>query len=706
MRHSISVFVVFICAFVSACNDDTNSHTPLNSVTGKVIDASSTSFKVCLDCNENMLCDDIEPTSMTAGSSFIIEAPVVQLNSCPKLAVDMSGLSESSLPYVLISPAKFKNVSQLTTATYYQNKFDKDLAKASKKIQDTFLTDLNIDFDYLNAVESQDELTQAEMNHLQQVSSTLTGLALMNLDVMDSHQQNIEMPFAQMHEYYNHQLLLAGDELMLDLKDYKRTLESVSTETQEPQLSSKPETPFFQRFFPHLQRTRNIAIVNPIERDMADEMSLIKRKQEAIADNIARIYISSNLYNFGVYTYQDTYTDQALDFSYIKETGLFDGKYYNRHDRGTAETIKWNTGAFSTDNERTNLSSRMKVLTNDSRLNNISSTYRYLVPQLNNPNAWNYVNKRTISHILSNSDGHRIRLQNLTAPSLDYIVEAKSYYLGYRKISSFMNIQNNLNLWGQVIDPDVIFPTEIRIKGYEYKGLDITTTAARDFITFDEGICEESEKVHGLCNHVSFLRPRSTFRDFFSLDFREIGQNMSELFDANDSYPNTSLAVLFKNGENNSFNDPQPILIAAHFKQSNFHSQPPYRDVVFYSTIPNRTMQYQDRFRDRDFGYVRGGTYRVGEGKWRKIRYAGRDVLTFSIPNSVKRDSPGISDTLAIFEHQNTLRFGRFVQQGNIISQDQTSVTYAAHGPIIEAIDTGKLSELIQNWRDSTSNDE
>ncbi len=703
MRHSLSLFTVLVCVFISACNDDSKSNILPGIDTGKVIDTSSTSFKVCLDCNENMRCDKTERSTMTFESGFKIEAPVAQLNSCPKLAVDMSGLSDGSLPYALISPPELKNISQLTTSTYYQNKFDKDLTKASKKVQDIFFTDLSIDVDYLTGNDSQDELTQNEMNHLKQVSSTLSGLTLMNLDVMEASRQDLEMSFADMHEYYNYQLLLAGDELISDLRDYKQLLARVQDQNQAPRQSSEPVTPFFQRFFPHLQRTRDIAIVNPADRDMADEMSLIKRKQDAVADNIARIYINSDRYNFGVYSYQDTFTDHAFDFSYLKEVGQFDGKHHNSHDRGTAETMQWSDGEFSKDNERTNLSSRVKVLTDDSALNTVSSTYRYLVPQLNNPDAWNYVDRGTIRNFLSRNNGHRIRLQNLTAPSLDYIVEAKSYYLGYRKIASFMNIQNHLNVWSQVIDPEAIFPTEIRVRGYEYKGLDITTTAAKNFVTFDEGVCEDSEKVHGICNHVSFLKPNETSVGF-RLDFKDVGNNMSDLFHPDDSYPNTSLAVLFQNGVDNSFDDPQPVFIAAHFKQSNYNSQSPYKDVVFYRAVTNRNLKYGDGYRYGNFGYGLNNTHRVGEGKWRIVNYAGRNLLTFSIPNSVRRDSPGISDTLAIFEHQNTLRFGRFVQKGDVISQNQTSVTYAAHGPIIEALDSGKLSELIQNWRDNIFN--
>ncbi|WP_413700259.1 hypothetical protein ACLKMH_24035 [Psychromonas sp. KJ10-10] len=120
-------------------------------------DGYLTGATVCLDLNNNKVCDDGEPVATTTdGGAFTIDATQTQIDSIPLLVevtettIDEDYPEKALTPYTLSAPAGYTFVSPLTSMV--QNEIEKNgstLAIAEKAIQELIGTTLSLDSDYI-----------------------------------------------------------------------------------------------------------------------------------------------------------------------------------------------------------------------------------------------------------------------------------------------------------------------------------------------------------------------------------------------------------------------------------------------------------------------------------------------------------------------------------------------------------------------------
>ncbi len=174
-------------------NDAPTPPTPPTSITldGKVADGYLVGAKVCLDLNENKVCDDGEPSATTgAGGSFsITDATQEQLDTYPLVVEVTAGTVDEDTGeaitqgYTLSAPAGYEFVSPLTTMV--QGEMDKGSSEeeAEAAIKALLGTAIDLTQDYV-AAQNDDSLSdeqKAEYEQLHQVAQVTARVIANNL---------------------------------------------------------------------------------------------------------------------------------------------------------------------------------------------------------------------------------------------------------------------------------------------------------------------------------------------------------------------------------------------------------------------------------------------------------------------------------------------------------------------------------------------
>ncbi len=166
---------------------------------GKVADGYLVGAKVCLDLNENKMCDEGEPsTTSTAGGSFNIEGITQeQIDTYPIVVEVTAGVVDEdtgeaiSSPYTLAAPIGYNFVSPLTTMV--QNEIEQGASQtdAETQLQTLLGTETDLSVDYV-ASQLNDALSQAEQDEferLHQVAQVTAHVIANNLSLIESAAQ-------------------------------------------------------------------------------------------------------------------------------------------------------------------------------------------------------------------------------------------------------------------------------------------------------------------------------------------------------------------------------------------------------------------------------------------------------------------------------------------------------------------------------------
>ncbi len=149
-------------------------------MSGKVADGYLVGAKVCLDLNENKLCDDGEPSAISsAGGDFsITDATQEQIDSFPLLVEVTAGVVDEDTgeaitqPYTMTAPVGYEFVSPLTTMVQNEVEQGSELTEAETNLQALLGTSLELSQDYV-AQQLNNELeedVQSEYERLHQVA--------------------------------------------------------------------------------------------------------------------------------------------------------------------------------------------------------------------------------------------------------------------------------------------------------------------------------------------------------------------------------------------------------------------------------------------------------------------------------------------------------------------------------------------------------
>ncbi|WP_250656956.1 hypothetical protein [Alkalimarinus coralli] len=207
-----SLLASSIALALAACGGGSSSGTATTATTeslsGTVADGYLVNATVCLDINENKVCDEGEPSAVsTAGGEFTIEGATTEQLLKPLIVKVIAGVTsdedgiEITSDYSMAAPAGYKFVSPLTTMVQQEleNNDGFVLADAESSIKAKLGTDLDLSEDYV-AGKASTEFTEEQkdefqkLHHVAQVTATVIQK---NMDAVNEAISGTDITFDQ-----------------------------------------------------------------------------------------------------------------------------------------------------------------------------------------------------------------------------------------------------------------------------------------------------------------------------------------------------------------------------------------------------------------------------------------------------------------------------------------------------------------------------
>lgn len=237
MNLKYTLLSLSVISFLSACGgssggSDTNPDPvqETTSLTGKVADGYLQGAKVCLDLNQDKICNDDEPsTESTAGGNFTLEGVTQeQIDSTPLLVEIIAGETidedEPDVPiakaYKLTAPAGFTFVSPLSTMVQNEVEKGEELASAKQLIQNKLGTNLDLNTDYVAGKndESAAPEQKAEMEKLHKVAQVTARVISDNMSQLEEAANTAEIPVDELISAIVDEVILALDDITTQIE--------------------------------------------------------------------------------------------------------------------------------------------------------------------------------------------------------------------------------------------------------------------------------------------------------------------------------------------------------------------------------------------------------------------------------------------------------------------------------------------------------
>ena len=139
LQNKIFVMIIFTTLLLTGCAATKHHHTSqiYHSLSGNVADGYIQGARVCLDINQNKICDSDEPHTVTVqnGKFYFTHLTDKQINSpliaqVTKSSIDAESKKHIKIPYIMLAPRKSTFISPLTTLVEYKIQLGNSLIPA------------------------------------------------------------------------------------------------------------------------------------------------------------------------------------------------------------------------------------------------------------------------------------------------------------------------------------------------------------------------------------------------------------------------------------------------------------------------------------------------------------------------------------------------------------------------------------------------
>lgn len=429
------------------------------SLSGNVADGYLVGARVCLDLNNNKVCDEGEPSTIsTEGGAFVLDGVTqAQIDSNPLLVEiianetvdeDNPGIAIDKA-YKMTAPAGYKFVSPLTTMVQQEIEANKDnedfaVADAEAAIKTKLGTNADLKADYVAGKQESGAATEeekAEFERLHKVAQVTARVLKDNIDAVDAaiKESNLEITFDQVMDLVVAQVL--------------ESLSTINTQVDAAGEDFNPDT---------LASSDNIKTVTDVDTStVEDQIAARQAAKAASAANLLELVSTVGINWFEADRHGEGLWLGYGTFSYNPETGDTNetGYFYNPQ-----------SGSFALESD-----------------SNDDSDY------LLTANGW--VKVPETEKITANEDG-TISIVNAQVPSYAEKLEASQFDMNGLNIATTMAQADHAFGWSQVVDPTATF-------GEGATGFKLRFTAINDmYEMWDWDGCKDTDKVGGMCNWV------------------------------------------------------------------------------------------------------------------------------------------------------------------------------------------------------------
>ena len=214
------------CGGGGGSDADTNNST---SVSGVVADGYLVGATVCLDINNNKLCDPSEPQAQSgAGGQFTLtlntpgDANYPLIAFVPAYAIDEDDGQQVGTPYVLYAPAgRYEFISPLTTLVHLMSEYDDLLTVAeAEALLKTILGNgsnpdtINIFIDYVEE-EKDGDSDDADYARLHNIARVLVQIMMQTYEAINGLNTSDLNSDADFREFYNNMSKLIINKMAL-----------------------------------------------------------------------------------------------------------------------------------------------------------------------------------------------------------------------------------------------------------------------------------------------------------------------------------------------------------------------------------------------------------------------------------------------------------------------------------------------------------
>ena len=446
-----------LATVLAACGGSDNTETPAPEPTptpppapsptlaGKVADGYLVGAKVCLDINDNKVCDDGEPSATSeAGGDFELEATQEQIDTYPLLVevtadvVDEDTGETVSAPYSLTAPVGYQFVSPLSTMVQSQIDLGNTSDEAEAMVQALLNTTQALTEDFI-AAQTNSELTaeqQAEFTQLHQVAQVTARVMANNL--------------AAVQEAATAANISPDDLLTLIVDTVVDSLETIVDEVEAAGDDFDADA---------VAESETVAAATDVDGEtLEDQVEVMNAQANTAAANLVAEVSST-----GIFWFDGDYEDSSLWLDY--------GSVMYDADTTTTTEVEYNLvdGEFV---ESTN-------------------TYQDL---LLGDNGWELVNDQF--EITGLGDDGTITLTNVDFAGDSEVLSAEEFSLAGLNAKVFLQDHDNTWGWHKVMPADQSFSEGA-------KAFEIEATTVNDLYTlyyWDD--CAQDELVGGLCNNI------------------------------------------------------------------------------------------------------------------------------------------------------------------------------------------------------------
>jgi len=491
-----SLLVTGIALALSACggsNSDSEPSTTSDSISESVSSATSTfsgtvadgylvDAKVCLDLNDNKVCDEDDPSAIsTEGGQFTIDgvtqeqldthAIVVQVIEGLTVDEDEPGVAIDKA-YTMTAPAGYDFVSPLTTMVHQELEENKDnddfsISDAEDSIKAKLGTTMDLREDYVEAKGGDSDYTEAEKEEfekLHKVAQVTARVLKENIDAVKEVVDESEVSFDQILDMVVSQVL--------------DTLQTINEQVDDAieQDNFNPDT---------LSQSEELTEVVDVDVDtVEEEIAARHAEQQASAADLVGLVTS-----VGINWFEGNRHDGKLELYY--------GSFQHDETTGQSNDIKYYYDPVS----------QGFVMATDE-----GDDEDYLLTS----EGWKSVPENEV--ITINEDGS-ITVTNAEVPSYAERLEASQFNITGLNIGATLSQSgHNGHTWADLVDPEAAF-------GEGSQGFKLTFTTINDQFRMWDWDCDESQIVGDMCNSVwsnkgdgdwSTDGPASTLADLMS----------------------------------------------------------------------------------------------------------------------------------------------------------------------------------------------